>query len=117
MEKSKNSTGLFFTLVLLFMFISLSTFSQEDPSKWTYFRIYVYVSEDPVFQIVLDELNVTEKLESYTLVVNFKDPSNSYILIGMENDPAAKEKWDAISQETRDKLTSWSKPNKVNLSN
>ena len=103
-------------LILILLSLSNKSYSQDDPTQWTYFRIFVMVSDDPVFEKVLTQLNVTDEFNAYMLVVNISDSTNQYVLIGDEKDPAAvKECWQVLSKEVQDGLINWIKPNKINL--
>lgn len=100
--------------VLILLTHASNAISQEDPSAWGYFRIHVFVSDDEVFRKLLEEIK-EDPLESYTLVVNISDSLNQYFLIGDEKDPAVKMPWNVLSDEVRQKLLMWTRPNKFNL--
>ncbi|MCX6157061.1 MAG: hypothetical protein NTY74_03675 [Ignavibacteriae bacterium] len=113
-------------LKLFFMFLLLITCSynslkaqeinEKDPTTFKYFLINASTDDDSVFSKVQTEMNIPVPFQTYPLTVDIRDPKNSTITWGAEDDPNnISVPWDNLSKETKDKLIKWTGPNKRNL--
>jgi len=80
-----------------------------------YFTILASVTENELFGIVQDELAIEPRLESYSIIVNIRDPEeqNQYVVIGDETDPSSPRYWwSQLSMTTQKELLAYQGPNR-----
>jgi len=90
--------------------------NDEDLTNLKYFKIYVTTSDDSLFLKVQNGLSIEPIVESYLLIVNItsNNKDEQYIVFGDEKAPSSlRMGWYNLSNEVRDGLIAWSKPNKM----
>lgn len=81
-----------------------------------FFKIYVTTSDDNMFTVLQDEMQIDPKLSSYSIYVDLRseDPQKHCLYLGDMNDPSAmKFNWSQFSDNVRMFLINWIKPNKM----
>jgi tetratricopeptide (TPR) repeat protein len=89
-----------------------------NPRTWLYFKILAMTDDDSIFSILQDNLEISPKLSSYTIVVNIEDPNpqNQYLVLGDQLDPSSQRfAWTQLSKKVQNGLINWIGFNKENL--
>ncbi|MBE2218190.1 MAG: hypothetical protein IAE90_08310 [Ignavibacteria bacterium] len=114
--RKRNLTSVAAVLVVLFSFSFTSAQNNDDAAKLKHFKISAVTTDDSLFYKLQVEMDIKPIMDTYIVIVNItsEDADKQKIMISDVSEKSAiVMKWTDISQELRDGLIAWTKPNKV----